>query len=86
MSPPPVDPAQPPMKDKISSITGKKWGQSAKSWVVNPVVVAMETVWNMPWISPSVGGRVWVINSVAQVTTMAMQITLQKNLVSESPW
>ena len=46
--PPPVEPTQPPIKLSINSNTGRNSGQIEKSCVVNPVVVAMETVWNRP--------------------------------------
>ena len=86
MRPPPVEPAQPPINERISSNTGKKWGHKEKSWVVNPVVVAIDTVWNIPWIKLSLGDSVWVINRVKHVITMAMPITLLKKRVSESRW
>jgi hypothetical protein len=59
--PPPVDPTQPPIKENINSIMGKKDGQAAKFWVANPVVVVMEIAWKMPWIRLSPGSIVWVI-------------------------
>ena len=44
LMPPPVEPAQPPMKDSMSNKKGRKFGQLAKSCVVKPVVVAIDTV------------------------------------------
>ncbi len=41
--PPPVEPAQPPMKLESTNKTGKKRGQSAKEVVVKPAVVEIET-------------------------------------------
>ena len=46
--PPPVEPTQPPMKLSINRSIGKNSGQTEKSCVVNPVVVAIEMVWNSP--------------------------------------
>ncbi len=41
--PPPVEPAQPPIKLDSTNKTGKNNGQSAKEVVVKPAVVEMET-------------------------------------------
>jgi hypothetical protein len=46
--PPPVEPTHPPIKLRIRSSMGRKSGQTEKSWVVKPVVVAIEIVWNRP--------------------------------------
>ena len=51
--PPPVEPAQPPMKLEKISRTGSNPGHAAKFVVVNPVVVAMETTWNSPLMKVS---------------------------------
>ena len=44
--PPPVEPAQPPIKLESTNKTGKNNGQSAKEVVVKPAVVEIETDWN----------------------------------------
>ena len=46
--PPPVEPAQAPMHEPISSNNGKGPGQTYQASVVKPVVVPMETAWNSP--------------------------------------
>ncbi|CSQ71614.1 Uncharacterised protein [Shigella sonnei] len=48
--PPPVDPAQPPIKAEHKSSTGKKSGQRAMLSVVNPAVVAIDTTWKNAWL------------------------------------
>ncbi|GAI98131.1 unnamed protein product [marine sediment metagenome] len=40
---PAVDPAQPPMNMRRRRIPRDRGGQRSKFWVVNPVVVFMET-------------------------------------------
>lgn len=44
--PPEVEPPQPPMHISPRIMTQAKDGQTAKSAVINPVVVDMETTWN----------------------------------------
>ena len=43
--PPPVDDAQPPMKNKQKMIILEKVGQESKSFVMYPVVEMIETTW-----------------------------------------
>ena len=45
LSPPPVDPAQPPINAEHNSSTGRNNGQRAILSVVKPAVVAIETTW-----------------------------------------
>ena len=53
LMPPAVEPAHPPMKLEKINRTGIAAGQAAKSVVVKPVVVAMETAWNRPLTTAS---------------------------------
>ncbi len=53
--------AQPPMKLRKISSTGRKPGHRWYCAVVKPVVVPIETVWKMPWWSAAPKpGKVWV--------------------------
>ena len=83
-TPPPVDPTQPPMKEKNSSITGRKDGQAAKFWVAKPVVVVIEMAWKIPCTRLSPGRRVSVMIRYAQVMAIHTSSTLKKKRVSES--
>ena len=82
--PPPVDPTHPPIKLSIRSNTGKNNGHTEKSCVVKPVVVAMEIVWNSPWIRLSSTLNVSVSTSKTQIMQVANPITVKKKAVSES--
>ena len=80
-----MDPAQPPINDNISNKKGRKFGHEAKSCVAKPVVVAIETVWNKPWIRLSDDeGNVLVTINVTQVMIVARTMTALKKDVSES--
>ena len=47
LTPPPTEPEQAPTKAPIKSRNDIEKGQSEESLIENPVVVTMETVWNI---------------------------------------
>ena len=50
-NPPPVEPAQPPIKAEHNNRRGRNSGQAEMSPVVNPAVVAIDTTWKKAWFS-----------------------------------